>query len=128
MKLIFYSADKNDFSSGLLEQVRALVPLEKLVVCRDCQQLRGALLKPSYDLFAAILVASGRQDLLGLISMAELLHSIRVILILPDRETETISKGHALRPRFLTWPAPDSLEIISVLHKMLANVKKCHGT
>jgi len=124
MELIFYSNDRNDFSSGLLDQISALVPMESLVVCRNFRQLRRALLKPAYNLFAAILVVSGRQDLLDLISMARFLRSIRIILILPDREPETISKGHALRPRFLTWPAGDSGEVISVLHKMLANERR----
>jgi hypothetical protein len=124
MELIFYSAGKNDYSSGLLEQIRTLVPTENLVVCRDSRQLRGALLKPAYDLLAVILVVSCSQELLDLCSMG-FLRSINVILILPDHEPDTTSKGHALRPRFLTWPGSDSREIISVLHKMLSNAQKC---
>ena len=35
MELIFYCADPNDFSSRLLNQIRALVPAQELVVCRE---------------------------------------------------------------------------------------------
>jgi hypothetical protein len=124
METIFYGAESNSFGLGLLDQIGVLVSGERLVVCRNLGELRGSLLKPAYDLLAAILVASSRHDLLDLLSIAELLHSVRVILILPDWERETISIGHALRPRFLTWPAWNSNEVIAVLAKMLGNAEK----
>ncbi|MGA2735036.1 MAG: hypothetical protein ABSG35_20860, partial [Syntrophobacteraceae bacterium] len=53
----------------------------------------------------------------------DFLTSVRVILVLPDCEQETISKGHYLKPRFLTtdW---NSEEVIAVLAKMLRSVEK----
>ena len=127
MKLIFYCADPNDFSAGLLGQIGSLVPAERLVVCRNFEELQSSLLKSAYDLFAAVLVVSSRHDLVDLLSIREFLTSIRVILVLPDCEQETVSKGHGLKPRFLTWPAWDSCEVIAVLCKMLGSVEKCQG-
>ncbi|MFZ2448808.1 MAG: hypothetical protein WAW37_20790 [Syntrophobacteraceae bacterium] len=127
MELIFYCSDPNDFSLGLLDRVGALVTAERLVACRNFGELQASLLRPEYDLFAAILVVSSRNDLLDLISIGELLRSMRVILVLPDWERETILKGHDLKPRFLTWPAWNSNEVIAVLHKMLRNEKRCQG-
>lgn len=125
MKLIFYCADPNDFSSGLLDQIGSLVPAERLLVCRNFERLQRCLLKPENDLFAAVLVASSRHDLLDLVSIREFLTSIRVIIVLPDCERETVSKGHDLKPRFLTWPAWDSCEVVAVLRKMLGTVENC---
>jgi hypothetical protein len=127
MDLIFYSADPNDFSSSLLDQIGVLVSAQELLVCGNSEELKGSLLKPGYDLFAAILVVSSRHDLLDLLSIAELLHSVPIILILPDWEQETISLGHALRPRLLTWPAWNSNEVVAVLAKMLGNAEKCQS-
>jgi hypothetical protein len=123
MNVIFYCADANDFSSRMLHNVSALVPGGKLIECGNHKELHRCLLKQGFDLFAAILVISSRKDLLDLLSIAELLHSVRVILILPDWEQETISKAHELKPRFLTtdW---NSEEVIAVLAKMLRNVEK----
>jgi hypothetical protein len=123
MKFIFYCADRNDFSSGLLDQIASLVLAERLVVCRNFEELQSALLKSAYDLFAAVLVVSSRHDLLDLLSIRDFLTSVRVILVLPDCEQETISKGHYLKPRFLTtdW---NSEEVIAVLAKMLRSVEK----
>jgi hypothetical protein len=123
MKLIFYCADLNDFRSGLLDRIGSLVPAERLVACRDFEELQSTLLNSAYDLFAAVLVVSSRDDLANLLSIREFVTSIRIILILPDCEQETISKAHELRPRFLTtdW---NSEEVIAVLAKMLGNVEK----
>ncbi len=127
MKLIFYCADPNDFSAGLLDQIGSLVPAERLVACRSFAELQSSLLRSAYDLFAAVLVVSSRDDLGDLLSIREFLTSIRVILVLPDCEQETVSKGHDFKPRFLTWPAWDSCEVIAVLRKMLGSREKCQG-
>jgi len=127
MELVFYCADPNDFSLGLLDHIVARVHAEKLVVCGSFKELRASLLKPEYDFFAAILVVSSRRDLLDLLSIGEHLRSTRIILILPDREQETVSKGHALRPRFLTWPTGNSNEVIAVLAKMMSSAEECRG-
>ena len=126
MKLIFYCADPNDFSSGLFDQIRFLVPVGSLVVCRNLEELQHSLLNSAYDLFAAVLVVFSRDDLVDLLSIREFLTSIRVILVLPDCEQETISIGHDLKPRFLTtdW---NSEEVIAVLAKMLRNAEKFRG-
>jgi hypothetical protein len=117
--LIFYNTGKNHFTSGLLEQIGGLIPSQNIIMCRDIIQLRAALLKPAYNLLAAVLAVSGRKELLDLVSISKLLRATRIILILPDRELETVSQGHELRPRFLTWPAAAPTEVMAVLNKML---------
>jgi hypothetical protein len=120
--LIFYNTDQNRFTSGLLDQIGAMTPSPNIIMCKDIQQLRAALLKPAYNLLATILAISERQELLELIGIAKLLQTARIILILPDRELETILQGHELRPRFLTWPASAPGEVLAVLQKMLTQM------
>jgi hypothetical protein len=127
MELIYYCTELNDFNTRLLDQVRALVAGDRLLVCRNFGELQASLLKPEYDLFVGILVVSSRRDLLDLLSIGDFLRSIRLILILHDREQETISKSHDLKPRFLTWPDWNSREVIAVLRKMLGNVAQSQG-
>lgn len=125
--LIFYNSGQNNFTSGLLDQIGALVPSPNVILCKDIQQLRAALLKPAYNLLAAILAVSGRQELLDLVAISKFLRTARVILILPDREMETVSQGHELRPRFLTWSASAPSEVMAVLHK-LSKADQFRGT
>lgn len=125
MQLIFYCANQDDYSSKLLEQISVLVPTGSIVRCQNFKELKKALLKPEYDLFAAILVISGRQDLFDIQSVSDLLRSIRVILIIPNWERENILKGHSLRPRLLTLPGRNSSDVVAVLQKMLKNEERC---
>ena len=62
-----------------------------------------------------------REDLVDLLSIRNLLDDLRVILLLPNREKETINKGHTLRPRFLTYADSNLLNVAAVLSKMLRN-------
>ncbi|MGV8073848.1 MAG: hypothetical protein AB2L11_04745 [Syntrophobacteraceae bacterium] len=124
MEVIFYSGNPGDFSSDLLERVAAVVPSEKVVVCRNLERLQGSLLDPDYDPLAAILVASGQQDLLDFVSIADLLHSVRIIMILHEWEGESISRAHLLKPRFLTSSSANSGEVVAVLRKILGNEEK----
>lgn len=47
----------------------------------------------------------------------ELLFGAFLILILPDTEKKTISLGHALRPRYLTQPSGDLIDVGAILEK-----------
>ncbi|MCJ7779472.1 MAG: hypothetical protein MUQ27_01475, partial [Acidimicrobiia bacterium] len=46
----------------------------------------------------------------------DLLDRIRIILILPDRNKDTINKGHTLFPRFLTYVDGNFDWVTAVLH------------
>ncbi len=124
MELIFYCADQSDYSSELLKKISVLVPFRSLIKCLNFKTLKCSLLKPEYDLFAAILVISSRQDLLDVQSISDLLLTIRVILIIPDWGQEDILRGHSLRPKLLTSPGRNSNDVIAVLQKMLRNEEK----
>jgi len=99
--------------------LRRLVPEENLEVYRKIEELTPRLQR-LYDRDAiVILQARDREELLRMISLRDLLQGIRVILLLPDREQETISLAHSLRPRFLGNGESDLSNTVSVLQKML---------
>jgi hypothetical protein len=45
--------------------------------------------------------------------------AVRLVLVLPDEEDETIALAHGLRPRFVTYADGDYSELREVLQKML---------
>lgn len=67
-----------------------------------------------------ILVPADSGELEHLLSMKDILQDFRLILILPDEGEETITRGHALMPRFLTFSNNDLDEVIRVLGRMIA--------
>ncbi len=75
-------------------------------------------IRERFDL--AILVATNRQELEAYLSSKALLENIRIVLIIPDYEHETINMGHKLRPRFMTHIGSDPSMVEAVLKKMVA--------
>jgi len=66
-----------------------------------------------------VLIAGDRKDLLNILAIQKLFGLIRIIIILPDREDESVKMGYTLQPRFLTYVNGDLSEVHAVLRKML---------
>ena len=67
----------------------------------------------------AVLLAPTRKELLDLYSIRHQFSDLRIILILPDQEEETITRGHRLYPRFLSYVDSDFKDVAAVLGKMM---------
>lgn len=121
MNTLLYAAAGNGAGERLRMVIEAIVPAGEIEIYQTINSLSRRLRQPRYDLAVAVLLASSKQDLLELLSIRHLLDDLRVILLLPDREKDTIAKGHTLRPRFLTYADSDLLDVAVVLSKMLRN-------
>ncbi len=125
MNLIFYSRD----TEGVGEQLRCVIEaiespaLDGVEIHRTIDSLSRRLRQPSSGPSMAVLLAASKEDLMEFLSIHDLLDSVRIILVLPDRKDDTVAKGHSLRPRFLTYVDSDSdfLDVAAVLSKMLGN-------
>ena len=76
----------------------------------------------------AVLYAPGAEDFQTLLSIKELLQDVYVLLILPDRKASTLSRGHMLNPRFLTFVDADPSDVGLVLTKMIETYGHMSGT
>ncbi|MFC1552775.1 hypothetical protein ACFL6P_09470 [Candidatus Latescibacterota bacterium] len=70
------------------------------------------------DIIVVILTVDN-DDLSEVYTLRRILHDIRLILILPDLEESTISKGFECYPRFVSYINSDFTDVISVLNKMI---------
>ncbi|MBW1741791.1 MAG: hypothetical protein JRJ42_11835 [Deltaproteobacteria bacterium] len=122
MNLLFYKPGTNEAGEQLQRVIEALVPRRKTEIYRTMESLSGRLRQSKYDLAIAVLLAASSEDLMELLSIRDLLDDVRIILVLPDRENDTIRKGHTLRPRFLTYADSNFVDVSAVLSKMLANI------
>lgn len=66
-----------------------------------------------------VLFAADRQDLANLLSIQDLLDDVRIILVLPDDKKKTVSAGHRLRPRYISYADGNFEDIAAVLNKMM---------
>jgi hypothetical protein len=123
MNLLFF-ARKNGVTEQLHRMIKTFVLKERLETYGKFGDLYKRLHQPKNDFQVAVLTATTDQELEDLLSLQDLLSDIRVILILPDRTPNTISKAHRLSPRFLTYFDSDFEELKAVLHKMRQNLSR----
>lgn len=119
MKLIFYEQIGNDIAPQLIGMMSAKPEKDEVHVYGTINELSLELAKLSNYSFILVIIAKDSEDLVRLQEIKGLLRDIRTIVILPDRESETVKLGHALQPRYLTFTDADVSEVSRVLAKML---------
>ncbi|MFZ7110713.1 MAG: hypothetical protein ACOWYE_03435 [Desulfatiglandales bacterium] len=127
MNVIFYNPlreEQTEVNRELIEHTALAVHTE---VFADMKHLTERLRRPSGLLTIAVLYAPRTKDLEALLTIKELIQEVYGVLILPDRKENTISKGHLLRPRFLTYMDADQGDVGLVLTKMIETYSKRAG-
>ncbi len=119
MKLVLYANRTDGAGERLHKIIEALVPEEQTEIYQTIHSLSRRLRRPKCDVAIAVILTTTKDELLEISSLKDLLGDIRVILILPDMEDETIAIGHKLRPRFLSYADGDFKDIGAVLCKIL---------
>ncbi len=121
-KLIFFAPLINEGDRQINNLIDSFTAVSSLEIYRTIDSLSERLREPQKDNLVAVLFAISKETLSEIISIRDLLSSPRVIIVLPDREADTIAKGHMLRPRFMTYSDTDFGEISAVIDKMFGNV------
>ena len=121
MKILFYTTQSDPIAEQFHNVIAMFSWKYQVDLYRTPESLKHRLCRPSNDLDIVVLIAANHEELLQIHSLGDLLSDLRIVLILPDRKPGTISKAHALGPRFLTYIDSDSEELKSVLNKMLEN-------
>jgi hypothetical protein len=118
MKIFLYSHAGDTPGDMLGELIKTNLPEAGMKVCRTIGDLSQSLRQPAEDSGVAVLLVSDQEDLKNIISIRHLFQNIRIILLLPTKEAETVAMAHQLRPRFLTDRNSDLVEVTAVLKKM----------
>lgn len=127
MNVLFYSSADDEIGRHLQKIIGEIVPEDAIEIYRTIHHLTGRLHRPRYNLNLAIVMAASREELSEIVCLSDLLWDMRIILILPDDQRDTISKGHLLRPRFLSYADSDFSDVAAVLTKMFENTHLTRG-
>jgi len=119
--VMIYSAKHGEVGARLLQTVETVVPKKHITLCRTVDALSTALRQPLICAEIAILLTSGRKELLDILFLRDLLWDMKIILILPDSVPDTVAKGHLLRPRFMSDCPSNFQEVAAVLKRMMEN-------
>lgn len=122
MKLLFYTSRTQPQWEKIQEIIEKRVQHENLELYQTIEVLKQRLCQPKEELFVGLLMVSDREGLLDLLSLRQLFLDIPTILIIPDKEKETIALAHRFRPNFLGFPDDDPEKISQVLEKLLRSL------
>ncbi len=124
MQILFYSPSGNESGDRLKQTLDEVLPGDRVEAFRQVNGLIQRLRMPSPDLELLIFMPANRHELFAVSSLLSDLRGLRLILVLPDRENETIAMAHSLRPRFVTYSNGNYSELKEVLKKMLIDTSK----
>ncbi|MBN1547944.1 MAG: hypothetical protein JW902_14935 [Syntrophaceae bacterium] len=119
MAIILYLPDYEEKGEALLQHMAVELPQRNIEIYRIFPDLCRRLLQPLSDVRVAVLFCMTKNDFLEILSLGDLLLELKIILILPDDDRDTIIKAHNLRPRYLSWVDQNYLDIGAVLRRMV---------
>ena len=119
MKCIFYEKKSGIIAGQIIGLLKASAIENNTERYHTIKALSQRLTRPIDGLAIMVLIAGDRKDLLNILAIQKLFGLIRIIIILPDREDESVKIGYQLQPRFLTYVNGDLSEVHAVLRKML---------
>jgi hypothetical protein len=117
--IIVYSKAMNGIGSKLQEVVTNVLPGSYVDTYHTISGFSERLRKPALNFPIVILLAMNREDLENIVAIQNLLFDSRIVLILPDREEDTMALGHTLRPRFVSYRDSSFRDVGAVLNKMI---------
>lgn len=118
MKIILYLPWTDEIGKRLFGMIEKLVVVDEIEVFRTIDSLVRRLKQPVFDLKITVLLATTRKELSEILSFKDLLTDIRILLILPDGDRDTISMAHKLYPRFISYIDSDFKDVADALGKM----------
>lgn len=119
MRIIYYSAASEPTGEKLQRVIEMNFSKDQIDNCRTVKALSERLEQPSAEQLIVVILVTDHKDLDNIIRLQELLLGRRIILVLPDGKEETTSRGHRLRPRFITYRNNDYVDVSVVLGRMI---------
>ena len=122
MGVLLYATEADEAGKRLERIIKTTLVSLDIQVYRTINSLTQKLHQPKDGFLIAVLLAHNKKELSKILSLKDLFWNSRIILILPDQEMNTISKGHKLYPRFLSYVGSDFTDVAAVLEKMLKHL------
>lgn len=121
--VLFYTRGMKGAGGRIQEVVQDALPVQDVEIYRSIAALSRRLRHPRSNISAVVLLISAVSELIELGSMPSLLQDLKIILVLPDREEETVSWGHRLFPRFVTYVDAELADLGAVLRRMHVGIR-----
>ena len=118
MGILIYANPKDSSKERLFNEI-SIIPKLGPIIVHDHETFSHILRWNIGPRKIVVFLALDHDDLAFILSQKKLISDYRLIMILPDSNEESVSKGHSLYPRFLTYRDGDFKDVAAVLEKML---------
>jgi len=119
--LLLYAKAQN----GIFQQLKQVIDSRVSGACLENysnpEELFRRLRQPRSNIKIAVFAIGGAAELDRLLTLRELLADMRLVLVLADKDPQTLSKAHALAPRFITFIDAGIEPLVSVVEKMIGS-------
>ncbi len=126
MGVILYLPGKDESSATLLRIVKTAIPDHDIEIYSSISELSERLHHSMLDVSVAVLHMASRAELMEIIYLGDLLKELKIVLVLPDNQPDTLDKAYVLCPRFIISAESDFRHLGSVLTKMVDLYEKTH--
>ncbi len=117
--ILLYTRSEEETEQRFRSAIETAVAGRTVNVSDDIGSLTGWLSDSPYSGTILLILVDTKEDLVELLSVRKLLFDVRTILVLPDKNSDTVAIGHSLRPRFISYKDGNFLDVAAVLGKMI---------
>jgi hypothetical protein len=123
MHILICTSSATAAGHKLQRRLRTSTGVEHCDLFTSVASLNTRLRRPMRPAAIGILIPGHARDLLCFAAMRHLMGDMRIVLVLPDSRPQTISDGHALHPRFISYADSDLKDVEAVVAKMVATLQ-----
>jgi hypothetical protein len=102
----------------LLDLMLPLAPFVHPEVFFDLPDLAARLRRPKAPESIALIHDPSHEDLRALAELKDYLRGMRILLVLPDQEEETIALAHKLLPSYITYVDNGTSGIMAIIRQL----------
>ena len=113
--ILFYAAQSNRVVEALLKELAGC----KVVRCRSFGTMEKRLRKPRNGLEIVLVVVEEIEEIARIGDIQGLIRDLRLVVVLPERDSQMVSSAHKLTPRFIGYADDGFDQIGAVLRKMM---------
>jgi len=118
--ILFYAAQNNQVVKTLERQLAEY----RVARCRSFSTMEKRLKKPRHGLEIVLMVVDRFEELDHVHENQALMRDLRLVLVLPDRDSKMVSQAHKLTPRFIAYADHGFEQIGAVMEKMVHGVRR----
>jgi hypothetical protein len=117
--ILFYSAEKNRAVETMEQLLAEQLPSHPLIHCGSLSVLEQRLRRPRNDIEVVLISINDAIEIHQLNAMRALLLDLRLVMMLPRRDSDIVAWAHKLVPRFIAYADNGFEQVAAVLEKML---------